>query len=105
VSAIVGTWDLKLKTPIGTIAVVYNFTESAGALAGTASSEDETVRLTGIESRETAGGQRVTWRQSVSKPTRLNLEFEVLAAMDTLTGTARAGKFLSSKVTGIRRRN
>jgi hypothetical protein len=102
-NAIAGTWDLKLKTPIGTIAVVYNFTEAAGALAGTASSDNETVPLTDIASVATRDGQRVTWRQSVTKPTRLNLEFDVLAAMGTLTGTARAGRFLSSKVTGTRR--
>ena len=64
---LIGEWDVTIKTPIGSMAVVYAFTESDGALTGTASSKGETVPLHDI----TVAAQRVTWRQSVTKPMRL----------------------------------
>ena len=36
---IVGTWDVSLKTPIGTLSAVYVFTDDDGVLAGTASTQ------------------------------------------------------------------
>ncbi|SNY70450.1 hypothetical protein [Paractinoplanes atraurantiacus] len=32
---ILGTWDVDLKTPIGTLHAVYVFTETEGAVTGT----------------------------------------------------------------------
>jgi hypothetical protein len=48
-------------------------------------------------------GQRVTWRQSVTKPMRLNLEFEVVVDGDHLSGHSKAGRLPRSAVTGVRR--
>jgi hypothetical protein len=48
-------------------------------------------------------GPRVTWRQSVTRPMRLNLDFDVVAADGTLTGHSRAGRLPRTAVTGIRR--
>jgi hypothetical protein len=103
VSSIAGTWDLTLKTPIGSLAVVYTFTDAAGVVTGTAESKTETVPLTDIACDETAGGRRVTWRQSVTKPMRLTLNFDVTIAGDTLPGHSRAGRLPRSSVTGTRR--
>ena len=33
--SILGDWDVTIKTPIGSLAVVYTFTEHDGTLAGT----------------------------------------------------------------------
>ncbi|GAB3002679.1 hypothetical protein [Mycobacterium bourgelatii] len=97
--AIDGKWDVKIKTPIGSLATQYAFTAGPGGLAGTATYKDETVALQDL----TADGERVTWRQSVSKPMRLNLKFDVVVDGDTMTGHSRAGRLPRSEVTGRRR--
>ena len=96
--SIVGDWDVTIKTPIGSLAVVYQFTEDGGALVGTATGKGETVPLRDV----TVVGQRVTWKQSVTKPMRLNLEFDVEVDGDRLTGHSRAGRLPRSAVAGVR---
>lgn len=98
--SILGDWDVTIKTPIGSLAVVYTFTEHDGALAGTASAKDEAVPLRSI----VVAGQRVTWRQSVTRPMRLNLDFDVTVDGDRLAGHSRAGRLPRSAVRGERRR-
>ena len=98
--SIVGDWDVTIKTPIGSLAVVYTFIEQDGALTGTATGKEEAVPLQGI----VVDGQRVTWRQSVRKPMRLNLDFDVTVDGDRLAGHSRAGRLPRSAVTGERRR-
>ena len=94
-----GVWDVTVKTPIGSLAVVYTFTEHDGTLAGTAKARGETVPLRDI----VVAGQRVAWRQSVTKPMRLNLEFDVMVDGDRLAGHSKAGRLPRSAVTGVRR--
>jgi hypothetical protein len=98
--SITGDWDVTIKTPIGSLAVLYTFTEQDGALTGTATGKDETVPLQDI----LVEGQRITWRQSVRKPMRLNLDFDVTVDGDRLAGHSRAGRLPRSAVTGERRR-
>jgi hypothetical protein len=57
--ALDGTWDVTIKTPIGSLAVVYTFAESDGVPTGSA---------------------------TLSKPVRLNLDFDVVIEGDRLTG-------------------
>ncbi|MCV7380408.1 hypothetical protein BST11_05915 [Mycobacterium alsense] len=97
-----GDWDVRIKTPIGTLAVRYAFAETAGGLAGTATYKGETVPLRGLTSAPTAGGTRLAWRQSVTKPMRLNLAFDVVVDGDSLTGHSRAGRLPASAVSGTR---
>jgi hypothetical protein len=97
--SILGDWDVSIKTPIGSLAVLYTFTEHDGTIAGTATAKDEAVPLHGIA----VDGQRITWRQSVTKPMRLNLDFDVVVDGDRLTGHSRAGRLPRSAVTGQRR--
>ncbi len=94
-----GVWDLTIKTPIGSLAVVYTFAERDGTIDGSATSKSETVPLRDIS----VVGRQVTWRQSVTKPMRLNLEFEVVVDGDRLAGHSRAGRLPRSAVTGVRR--
>ncbi|MGK5440365.1 hypothetical protein ACSNN7_00805 [Micromonospora sp. URMC 105] len=102
-NAITGTWDLTVKTPIGSLAAVYTFTDHAGELTGTAEGGGESVALADLRQEHTADGQQVTWRQAVTRPMRLNLEFDVTVTGDTLTGHSRAGRLPRSRVTGTRR--
>jgi hypothetical protein len=44
---------------------------------------------------------RLTWRQAVTKPLRLNLAFDVTVEGDTLSGVSKAGRLPA--VTGRRR--
>jgi hypothetical protein len=97
--SILGTWDVTIKTPIGSLAVAYIFSEQDGALAGTATGKDEAVPLRDI----VVDRQRVTWRQSVTRPMRLNLDFDVVVDGDRLAGHSRAGRLPRSAVTGVRR--
>ncbi len=96
---IAGEWDVAIKTPIGSLQVLYTFAEDAGALTGTAASKAVTVELRDIS----VAAQRVTWRQSVTKPMRLNLEFDVVVDGDRITGHSKAGRLPRSAVTGVRR--
>lgn len=96
---LIGEWDVAIKTPIGSLQVLYTFTNDSGILAGTAAGKGDSVALRDV----TVAAQRVTWRQSVTKPMRLNLEFDVVVDGDRLTGHSKAGRLPRSAVTGARR--
>jgi hypothetical protein len=100
--SIIGDWDVTFKTPVGSLAVVYSFTDDGG-IVGSAMGKGETVRLRDIAVVNDAGAERVTWQQSVTKPMRLNLDFDVVVDGDRLAGHSRAGRLPRSKVTGARR--
>jgi hypothetical protein len=97
---LIGEWDVTIKTPIGSLHVLYVFTESVGALAGSATLKGDIVPLDELAVTDT----RVTWRQSVTKPMRLNLDFDVVVDGDRLAGHSRAGRLPRSAVIGTRRR-
>jgi hypothetical protein len=96
---VVGEWDVTIKTPVGSLQVVYDFTERDGAVTGTAAGKGETVPLTDV----VVEGGRIRWRQTVTKPMRLKLEFDVEVDGNRLTGHSRAGRLPRSAVTGVRR--
>jgi hypothetical protein len=99
VTTILGSWDVAIKTPIGTLAVEYRFTEGEDGLAGVATLRGDTVPLDDI----VVDGPRVTWRQSITKPMRLNLDFDVAVNGDRLSGHSKAGRLPRSAVSGLRR--
>jgi hypothetical protein len=96
---LIGEWDVAIKTPIGSLKVLYTFSNDSGILTGTAAGKGETVALRDI----TVAAQRVTWRQTVTKPMRLKLDFDVVVDGDRLTGHSKAGRLPRSAVTGTRR--
>ena len=96
--ALEGTWDVTIKTPIGSLAVTHVFTESGGALCGSATLRGDTVPLQDVA----VTADRATWRQSVTKPMRLNLDFDVVIDGDRLTGHSCAGRLPRSEVNGVR---
>ena len=102
-SNVAGDWAVRIKTPIGTLAVQYVFVEGSDGLSGTATYKDETVALQGISTSPASGGTRLTWRQSVRKPMRLNLDFDVVFDGEVMSGHSRAGRLPRSAVQGRRR--
>jgi hypothetical protein len=95
---VVGDWHLTIKTPIGAQHVTLHLWDQGGSLAGAAEGTYETVALRD----PTLVGNRLTWSQSITKPLRLNLTFDVTIDGDSLSGTSRAGRLPRSKVTGVR---
>ncbi|CAM5299506.1 hypothetical protein SAVIM338S_00422 [Streptomyces avidinii] len=94
-----GIWDLTVSTPIGRIKAVVELRRTDGVLSGSAHGAGEEVPLGEVA----LDGDRLTWKQAVTQPLRLNLVFALTVDGDTLTGTARAGGLPASKVTGRRR--
>ncbi|MFJ9371416.1 hypothetical protein ACIRRA_44435 [Nocardia sp. NPDC101769] len=94
-----GTWDLSIATPIGRIKAVTEFRHKDDVLTGTAHGSGEEVTLSDV----VLDGDRLSWKQAVTKPMRLNLTFAVTIDGDTLTGTSKTGRLPASKVTGERR--
>ncbi|MBP2330414.1 hypothetical protein JOF56_010799 [Kibdelosporangium banguiense] len=94
-----GTWDLSIATPIGKIQAVVDLHTQAGTWLGRAHGTGEEIPLRDIDVNE----NRLTWKQSITKPLRLNLTFDVTLDGDTMTGTSKAGRLPSTKVTGRRR--
>ncbi|GLW47154.1 hypothetical protein Stsp02_28160 [Streptomyces sp. NBRC 14336] len=101
VPSVEGTWDLVIATPIGRIKAVVELRRENGLLTGTARGAGEEVPLSGL----THDGDRLCWKQAVTKPMRLNLAFDTTVHGDTLTGHSRAGRLPAAKVTGQRRRD
>nr|WP_090339074.1 hypothetical protein [Mycolicibacterium malmesburyense]CRL67193.1 hypothetical protein CPGR_00316 [Mycolicibacterium malmesburyense] len=101
--SVIGDWDVSIKTPVGTLQVVYSFVERDGAVSGTAAGKAETVPLADIAIAEDVDGQRVTWRQTATKPMRLKLDFDVHIRGDRMCGHSRAGRLPRSAVSGVRR--
>lgn len=63
-NTIIGSWHLRMKTPLGTIEADYQFAETDGELVGTAAEEDHDLaapRIPGlavVELRRQIGGRR-----------------------------------------------
>lgn len=101
-STLPGTWALTMRTPIGSINATLTFTDTGGILTGVAAGTGETVPLHDLRTTASPTGETVTWRQSITKPMRLNLDFEVLVTGDSMQGHSRAGRLPRSTVTGTR---
>lgn len=96
--SVAGTWNMSISTPIGKIKAVVELREQDGTLAGFAHGAGEDVPLIDIS----LNGNRLTWKQAITKPMRLNLAFDVTVDGDTFRGTSKAGRLPASKVTGER---
>ncbi|WIE64896.1 hypothetical protein DEI99_016935 [Curtobacterium sp. MCLR17_036] len=101
-STLPGIWDLSMRTPIGTINARMQFTADRGIIVGAATGRGEDVPLRDVRVEDTSTGEHVTWSQSITKPMRLNLEFDVLVNGDGMVGHSRAGRLPRTTVTGTR---
>jgi hypothetical protein len=91
-------WALTIATPVGRQQVELTLLEDGGRLEGEAHGKDETLPL--IDA--VRDGDRLTWSLRMTRPIRLQLHFDVAIDGDHLTGTAKAGLFPRSAVTGVR---
>lgn len=98
VAAVLGTWELVIRTPIGRQAVTLMIDQEDDALVGTATGAAETVALTDL----VLDGAQLRWKQAITRPMRLDLHFAVAVDGDEMTGTSRAGRLPSSQVSGRR---
>ncbi|MTD57557.1 hypothetical protein [Amycolatopsis pithecellobii] len=99
IKELIGIWDVTMKTPIGSLSAVYVFTHNGNEVVGTATGAGEETPVTAVR----VEGPRVTWRQSVRKPLRLNLEFDVEVRSGEMLGHSRAGRLPKTQVSGHRR--
>lgn len=104
-STLPGRWALTMRTPIGGIEAEMTFTTNGQELTGTATGKAETIPLQNIRTTDTDQGEHVTWSQSITKPIRLNLDFDVTIAGNDMHGHSRAGRLPRSTVTGRRLSN
>lgn len=104
-STLPGTWDLSMRSPIGTITATMQFTANNDTCTGTATGKQEKVPLRDVRAETTPDGERITWSQSITKPMRLNLDFDVIITGDRMIGHSRAGRLPRTSVTGTRRHN
>ncbi len=91
-----------MRTPIGSVTAEMVFIETDEGLAGSAEGTTETVQLQDIHIVTDSSGEHVRWQQSITKPLRLNLDFDVLIVGDEMRGHSRAGRLPTSTVTGYR---
>jgi hypothetical protein len=101
-STLPGTWQLSMKTPIGTVRATLTFHDDQGTLTGTAHGTGESVPLRDIATTPADDGERVTWSQSITKPLRLNLDFDVVVTGEQMHGHSRAGRLPRTTVSGTR---
>ncbi|MCZ2814554.1 hypothetical protein [Modestobacter sp. VKM Ac-2984] len=101
-SQLPGRWALRMRTPIGSIEAEMTFTEHDDGLTGQAAGKGETVPLHDVRTAPHQDGERVTWTQTITRPLRLSLAFDVVVAGDELHGHSRAGRLPQSTVTGHR---
>ncbi len=98
---VIGTWALEIRTPIGRQHAVLEFSaagDDATALTGVARSDDGDISLRDVA----LDGGQLTWSQSITRPMKLDLRFDVTVSGDTLAGTSKAGRLPASAVTGTR---
>lgn len=98
---VTGTWELTIRTPVGRqdVALILE-RDAAGALAGRAVGAAETVPLSDLSQDD----DRLGWEQSITRPLRLTLRFDVTVTGDELAGTSKAGRLPGSRVSGRRSR-
>lgn len=100
-----GTWDIWMRTPIGTMRAVLVFSVDDGTVRGRASGKSEEVPLRHLRVEGGDEGDRVIWTQSVTKPMRLELAFDISVLGHQMTGHSRAGRLQQSTVSGAPRPN
>jgi hypothetical protein len=104
-SPLLGHWAVQMRTPVGSIAADMTFDETPDGFTGSAAGKSETVPLRNIRIEVSGDAPHVTWQQSITKPLRLDLEFDVTLEGDEMFGHSRAGRLPKSTVTGTRVRD
>lgn len=100
---LIGTWDITMRTPIGTMRATMMFSDENGRLVGAAEEGSERIPLRDLRVEVDASGERVRWSQTITKPMRLALEFDVTVEGAQMNGSSQAGRLPRTSVRGVRR--
>jgi hypothetical protein len=92
-----GKWQVSIATPIGKQSVLFEITTENGVIQGRATQGAETISF-----YPTLQNEHLTWTQSITRPLRLTLAFDVWLDGSTMKGTAKAGFLPSSSLVGER---
>lgn len=93
-----GFWNVTVATPLGRRTTVLELYTEDGALRGISRGEKEQLTLKALQQDD----NRLTWYQSITKPMRMDLAFDVIVDGDEMTGTAKGGPMPVAKVRGHR---
>jgi hypothetical protein len=92
-----GTWDITVNTPMGAQASTIVLTSDGETLNG-----EVTAPQPGTIYEGTVDGDSAKWKIDITVPMALTVQFEITVDGDSLSGTASAGPFPPSQVTGQR---
>ncbi|NUR69266.1 MAG: hypothetical protein HOU81_00450 [Hamadaea sp.] len=93
-----GTWNVSMKTPMGTMQGELILVTSGATLTGS---------LTGPSGPEplvdgVVDGDDLTWTIKLSKPMSMTIHYKVKIDGDSLNGTAKLGVFKPTSIVGTR---
>jgi hypothetical protein len=100
-SSVAGTWSLTIDSPLGKQHANVNLTQNPdqswqGQAHDLGSGEKTVMYDIVIE------GDKVGWKQQITKPMKLKLNYNLTFDGERLTGKVKAGLFPASKVVGER---
>jgi hypothetical protein len=97
-SSVDGNWELNVKTPMGQQTGTVALTSDGSNLTGSSTNNGETVDIY----EGAVDGDTATWKADATKPFPMTLTFNVTIDGDSISGTAKAGAFPASPLTGSR---
>ena len=98
--AIVGTWDVEQKSPLGTRTSELTFRDEGGVLVAEAPADDYGT----VYGEITTDGDEVRWVATVRKPFKMSIVSRVTVSGDTFIGEAKGRIGGASPVSATRRR-
>lgn len=96
-SALDGTWNVTVNTPMGQQQITMELRTSGGVLAGTMSGAMGSAPISG-----TADGDSFSFASNITTPFPINIEVSGTAAGDALSGQVKTQGFGSFPMTGAR---
>ncbi|MEU5322194.1 hypothetical protein AB0G67_36400 [Streptomyces sp. NPDC021056] len=93
-----GSWDITMKTPMGTQVLQLELRSDGQALTGTQSSMGETTEI----QDGTVNGDEATWKVDATKPVAVKVTFTAKFDGDEISGHAKAGFFPKTPFSGRR---
>ena len=93
-----GNWKITIKSPMGPMAGTLSLASSGDSLTGTQTAQGQTSE---IQDGKIAGDQ-LTWKNAITSPMAMTLEFAVTVSGDKLSGAVKAGPMGSFPLEGER---
>ena len=97
-SSVDGSWALNVTTMMGPQTGTVELASDGSGLTGSTTSNGETVEIY----EGSVDGDTATWKADATKPFPMTLTFNVTVDGDSMSGTAQAGAFPPSPLTGSR---